>query len=280
MLRSRVSRAAEKPSERRPRSHSCAQYLLVGFFSVRALPPAAGDGQEFVEYGLADNTDQAVTGRDDDPDSGGALSAANEDAVAGRHDEGVDSHRNYSAADLEIVTLREAVARRPAMYFGDYTAEDWPLVIAAWTATDLLDYVVTPRSHAMITLHRNGDLSAAAPGARLTCRVTAQPRSADDVIRRRMWWHQLCSSMAVTVLRNVTPSGTADIIGDELVWNDLSIAVRLTLDADLVGVPSQMWWQDGAARLRAVFATDRFRLPPDRHLTVTDEAAGTVATID
>ncbi|WP_433087490.1 hypothetical protein ACQP1P_16195 [Dactylosporangium sp. CA-052675] len=193
--------------------------------------------------------------------------------------EGVDGHPNYSAADLEIVTLREAVARRPAMYFGDYAAEDWPLVIAAWTATDLLDYVVTPRPRAMVTLHRDGDVSAAVSGARLTWPVAARPRSADDVIRRRMWWHQLGSSMAVTVLRNGTPSGMADVIGDELVWNDLSIAVRLTLDADFVGVAPQMWWRDGVARLRAVFATDRFRLPPDQQLTVTDEAAGTVATI-
>jgi len=48
----------------------------------------------------------------------------------------------YSTADLTILTLREAVLCRPTMYFGDYAASDWPLVIAAWTATELLDHAV------------------------------------------------------------------------------------------------------------------------------------------
>ncbi|MBB4743794.1 hypothetical protein BJY16_007253 [Actinoplanes octamycinicus] len=42
------------------------------------LASVAGGGQEFVEDRLADHTDQAVTGLDDDPDSGGASSAADQ----------------------------------------------------------------------------------------------------------------------------------------------------------------------------------------------------------
>jgi hypothetical protein len=208
-----------------------------------------------------------------------ARAAAHEVGRCRRHDEGVDGDREYSAADLTLVTLREAVARRPAMYFGDYPAADWPLVIAAWTAIDLLDYVATPEPRAMVTLHRGGDISAAVSGARLTWPVTAIPRSAEDLIRRRMWWRQLGSGMAVAVLRNGAPPATAETVGDEWVWDDLSVAVRLTLDADLIAVAPQVWWQDGVARLRAVFDTDRFRLQRDRQLVVTDEAAGTVATI-
>lgn len=207
------------------------------------------------------------------------LSATDEDAVVRRHDVSVDRFPDYTAADLKFVTFREAVARRPAMYFGGYAAEDWPLVIAAWTATDLLDYVATPEPVAMVTLHRDGGLSAAVSGARLTWPLTAKPPSVEDMIRRRMWWRQLGSDMTVTVLRTGLPPGMAENTGDELVWNDLSIAVRLTLDADLIGVAPQVWWRHGVARLRAVFDTDRFQLQPDRQLMVTDEATGTVASV-
>ena len=191
----------------------------------------------------------------------------------------MDGHPRFSAVDLTIVTLPEAVAHRPAVYFGDLAAADRPLVIAAWTAAELLDCVVTPEPHTTVTLHRDGDVSAAVSGARLTWPVTAYPRSADEVILRRMWWHQLGSATTVTTLPDGAPSAKADIIGDELVWNDLSIAVRLTLNADLIGAAPHLWWKNGVARLQGVFATDRFRLPPDRHIAVTDEATGTAATI-
>lgn len=134
--------------------------------------------------------------------------AADEDAVVRHHDVIVDRFPDYTAADLKSVTLREAVARRPAMYFGGYAAEDWPLVIAAWTVTDLLDYVATTEPVAMVTLHRDGELSAAVSGARLTWPVTAKPSSAEDLIRRRMWWRQLGSDMTVTVLRTDAPPGS------------------------------------------------------------------------
>lgn len=165
------------------------------------------------------------------------------------------------------------------MYFGDYSAEDWPLVIAAWTAAGLLEYVAAPKPRVMVTLHRDGDLSAAVTGGRLSWPVVAKPRPVEDLIRERMWWRQLSSSMTVVVLRNGRPPETAEIVGDELVWNDLDIAVRLTLDVEFLGVPPQSWWRDSVARLRAVFDSNSVRLQPDRQLLVTDEAAETVASI-
>jgi hypothetical protein len=166
------------------------------------------------------------------------------------------------------------------MIFGDYSAEDWPLVVTAWTAIDLLEYVTTPEPRAMVTLHRDGDVSATVTGARLSWPVSAKPRPVEDLIRERMWWRQLSSSMTVTVLRNGTPPETAETVSDELVWNDLDIAVRLTPDAEFLAVPPQSWWRDGVARLRAVLdSSDSLRLRPDRQLLVTDEAAGTMASM-
>jgi hypothetical protein len=73
--------------------------------------------------------------------------------------------------------------------------------------------------------------------------------------------------------------GSADVVDDELVWTDLDIAVRVTLDADLFGVARQRWWHDAAARLQAAFATDRFRSMPDRRVTIVDEATGAATQI-
>ncbi len=192
---------------------------------------------------------------------------------------GVTDPPDYSTASLKILTLREAVMRRPTMYFGDYAASDWPLVIAAWTATELLDYAVGPEPHVDVTLHRDGDLSAAVVGARVTRPRSTKPVSVDELVRRRMWWHHLGRSIAVDVHRNGMPPGAGHAVGDEMVWDDLDIVVRLAFDADLIGSEPQMWWHDGGARLRVMFATDRFRVPSGRQIVIADEAAEAMTRI-
>lgn len=47
--------------------------------------------------------------------------------------------RDYSAADITVVSLRKAVLRRPKMYSDSLAAADRPLAILAWTVLDLLD---------------------------------------------------------------------------------------------------------------------------------------------
>lgn len=185
--------------------------------------------------------------------------------------------RDYSTGNLHVLGLRGVVLRRPQMYFGDYAAAEWPLVIAAWTAHELLDYAVGPEPRVDVTLHQDGDLSAAVTGARVAWPAAAPSASVDELIRRRMWWHHLAQSTEVVVRRKGTPAGPADIVDDELVWSELDVVVRLSLDAGLIGVAPHRWWHDGTARLQAVFA-DRFR-PAPGHLTVIDETAGTATQI-
>ena len=79
--------------------------------------------------------------------------------------------------------------------------------------------------------------------------------------------------------RNGMPPGAGHAVGDELVWEDLDIVVRLAIDPDVVGSDPQMWWHDGGARLRVLFATDRFRPQPGRRIAIADEASGTVTRI-
>jgi hypothetical protein len=186
---------------------------------------------------------------------------------------------DYSAARLEVLTLREAVARHPAMYFGDHPTADWPLVVAAWTAFDLLDYGVGSQRSVELILHRDGALSAAVAKGRVARSVTARPAPVDELVRRRMWWHRLGRSTEVTVLRDGGPVGAAEVVGDELVWDDLDIGVRLVLDVDLIGTSPGQWWHAGPARLRALLTTDRFRPAPGQRLTIIDEAAGTTTRI-
>jgi hypothetical protein len=179
----------------------------------------------------------------------------------------------YSPTDITVLTLREVVARRPAMYFGDYPPSDWPLVIAAWTAHTVLDYVVGPHPRVDVTLHRFGDLSAAVAGARLTWPATATLRPLDELVRRRMWWHQLARATAVTVRQGGNHPSTPKKTGGDLVWSDLDIVTRLEFDADLIGVAPDEWWRDGPARLQNVFATRRFRLSPGHRVVIADEAS-------
>jgi hypothetical protein len=182
--------------------------------------------------------------------------------------------RDYSAARLDALTLREVVARHPAMYFGDYPSADWPLVIAAWTAFDLLAYRIGPQRSVELILHRDGDLSATVVKARVARSATARPAPVEELVQRRMWWRQLCRSTTVTVRRGCGPAGVAQVVGDEWVWDGLDIGVRLAPDVDLIGTSPQQWWHEGPARLRALFRTDRFRPAPDDQLTIIDEGAG------
>jgi hypothetical protein len=115
------------------------------------------------------------------------------------------------------------------------------LVIVAWTATDLFDYAVGPEPRVDVTLHRDGALSAAVVGARVTWPTTAKPVSVHELIRRRMWWRQLGRSMVVHVRSDGLPSGAGNAVGDEVVWNDLDIVVRSALDGGLIGCAPQLW---------------------------------------
>jgi hypothetical protein len=188
-------------------------------------------------------------------------------------------HPDYSQADIKVVTLREAVLHRPAMFFGDYRPPDWPVVIAAWTAADMLDYAVPPRRRAAVTLHGDGDLSATVAMARVVRPAAARPLPIEELVRRRMWWHQLARSTTVVVGRAGKAAVEPQRVDDGLVWSGLDIVVRLELDAQLVGVAPEAWWQDGPARLRDVFATLGVHLTADDQVVVLDEATGTTLTL-
>jgi len=191
----------------------------------------------------------------------------------------VRRYLDYSRTDIQVMTLREAVSRRPGMYFGEYQQPDWPLVMAAWTAHEMLDYLVPPRRQATVTLHGNGDLSASVARARIERPATAQQLPIDHIIRRRMWWHELARSTTIAVGQAGTDTAEPEHVDDRLVWSDLAIEVRLELDAQLIGIGPELWWQDGPARLQHIFGSPHFHLAADDQLVILDEATGTTLTV-
>jgi hypothetical protein len=159
-----------------------------------------------------------------------------------------------------------AVKANPGLYFGAYPAEDRPLVIAAWTAADLLR--LAPDAPCVdVTLHRGGALSATVHGAT----VAAGTRPVADVIRSGMWYTEL--SRATTV-HTTSPRAIPRQGGPQQVWSGLTVTVHSDLDASLFGLPDGSWWRNGVARFAKLLATPRHRPPDGRHVRVLEEATG------
>ncbi|HTJ37442.1 MAG TPA: hypothetical protein VL738_29795 [Dactylosporangium sp.] len=162
----------------------------------------------------------------------------------------------------------------PGMYFGAFPAADWPLVIAAWTAADLLR-LAGDEPRVDLVLHRGGALSATVRGARVTAPAADPQRPLADVIRAGMWYTELARSTTV----DTGPPATPALTDGHYVWTALTVTVHSELEGSLFGTPASQWWRDGVTRLRAVLATPRHR-PPDGHrVHVTDETTGETAVL-
>jgi hypothetical protein len=187
-----------------------------------------------------------------------------------------------AVADYALPRLRtrtrsviDAVKAHPGMYFGAFPAGDWPLVVAAWTAADLLRLAEDAPSVELV-LHRGGALSASVRGARVSAPAAGPARDVTDLIRAGMWYTELACTTAI----DAGPEDAPELIGDEHVWLGLDVTVRSELDGDLFGgIPAEARWRDGLPRLTAVLATPRHRPPDGRRVHVTDEAAGETADL-
>jgi hypothetical protein len=92
-------------------------------------------------------------------------------------------------------------------------------------------------------------------------------------------WHELARSTTISVGQDGRDAAKPQRVDDRLIWSDLDIVVRLELDAQLIGVAPDLWWQDGLARLRRVFAAPRFHLSADDHFAIIDEATGATLNV-
>ncbi|MEV0272289.1 hypothetical protein AB0H43_26230 [Hamadaea sp. NPDC050747] len=190
--------------------------------------------------------------------------------------EGMAQRPDYSNTTLCVVTLREAVCARPAMYFGDWPAADWPLVMCAWTVHELLAYSAEAPKRVDVTLGIDGVLAAAVDQARLTWPTRAKKTTVEEIVGRRMWWAQLGHSNTVTIQQAGRTPGPPKQVGDLLIWDGLRITTRMDLDPEMFGVPADSMWLDAAPRLGQIFTTDRFRLPTDSQVMITNDGVGIV----
>jgi hypothetical protein len=183
---------------------------------------------------------------------------------------------DYTAADLTVVTLREAVLRRPGMYFGSFAATDWPLVILAWTVLDLLELAPADSPRIQVTVRSNGRFDASVRRGSLVCPARAQ--TAADAVRLRQWWTQLCRDVTITIggpgqalaLENV-PTGD---FGRRMLA-DVDIAVAASVDSDVVSAPPATWWPSWLDRLPDVLHRLGSELTPGQQIVAADEASGT-----
>jgi hypothetical protein len=167
-----------------------------------------------------------------------------------------------------------AVKANPGLYFGAFPASDWPLVIASWTAGDLLR-LAPHAARVDLTLHHTGALSATVRDATVSAPPSAGPRPVADIVRAGMWHVELSRSTTVHV--------TADRVVPEpypaRTWSGLTVTVHSELDATLFGLPDGSWWRDGVNRFGRLMTNPRHRPPEGQHIRVTDEATGESAEL-
>ncbi|WP_433075448.1 hypothetical protein ACQP1P_29235 [Dactylosporangium sp. CA-052675] len=171
--------------------------------------------------------------------------------------------------------MSSAVKANPGLYFGAFPAADWPLVIAAWTAADLLR--LAPAAPVVdVILHRGGPLSATVRGATVAAPPHEARRPVADIIRSGLWYTELSRSTTV----HTTSDHPSPLPGEaDRVWSGLTVTVHSELDANLFGLPDGTWWRDGIARFAKILATPRHRPPDGRRVHVTDERTGERASL-
>jgi hypothetical protein len=181
----------------------------------------------------------------------------------------------YSAAHITPLTLREAVKRRPGMYFGTFATSDWPLVILAWTVLDLLDLAPAENPVAEVTVRSDGSVSASVRRASVFWPARAQ--TAADAVRLRQWWTQLCRDVNISVTRDGQTVGLASAPTDDyghrtLVGVDITVAA--SVDPEVVSAPPATWWINWLDGLPDVAHRIGFEFTPRQQIIAVDEASG------
>lgn len=161
--------------------------------------------------------------------------------------------------------MSDAVKANPGLYFGSYPAEDWPLIVAAWTAADLLRLAPSAPSVALV-LREGGTLSATVRGAVVTS-PSPSPSSVAEVIKSGMWYSELSRETVVTT--SCGPDAAA--VPDGFAWHDLVVTVHSTLSGGALTTTAGSWWSASLTRLAAVLNTPRHRPPDGQQIHVTNE---------
>jgi hypothetical protein len=210
-------------------------------------------------------------------------SASSSRAAAGPSpQEGVTGAPDRSPNAAEAATpstLRDAVARRPAMYFGPVDPPDWPLVIVLWNILEALD--LEPADGAVeVTVRADGRFASSVRRASML--VSAHAQTAADAVKRQFWWLQLCRDVSISVGRDGRPVDlTAEPVDEygQRRLADVDIMVVASIDPAVVPAPPETWWANWLDRLPELADHLGFRFTSRQEVIVVDEASGTHRTL-
>jgi hypothetical protein len=189
------------------------------------------------------------------------------------------SQDDYTAIDLTPLTLRDAVLRRPGMYFGAHPRSDWPLVMLAWTTSDLMGRAATSQHDIDVTVHRDGQFEV--HGCELTIFWPRRARTLEDAIRLSHWWAALNRSTTIVVGdvdRGALEVAPTDEHGHRTV-TVADVCVRVVCETDLIGSGPAVWWGGWIDRLPAVLNAIGLEPAVNKHIVAFDEVEGRRVTI-
>jgi hypothetical protein len=152
----------------------------------------------------------------------------------------------YTAADIVPLTMREAIEKRPAMYFGDRPRSDWPLVMMGMTVLKLARHVPSPARTVQVTVHAAGDFTVSVGGAS-TSWNPQRVESAKAAFSNDLWWRHVALATSVTV--SDPPGGSTTDQNGRLHLDDVAISVRMACDPDVAQSDASVWWEDWISRL-------------------------------
>jgi hypothetical protein len=186
---------------------------------------------------------------------------------------------DYTARDLTPLTFRDAVLRRPGMYFGTHPRSDWPLMMLAWTTSDLMDRAAASQHSVEATVHRDGQFEV--HGRELTIFCPRRAQTLEDAIRLSQWWATLNRSTAIVVRdvdRDALKAEPTDEHGHRTVTG-ANVSVRVTCDTDLLGSVPAAWWQGWIDRLPTLMKSIGLEPGVNKHIVAFDEVSGRRVTI-
>lgn len=176
-----------------------------------------------------------------------------------------------AAAVVPLTSMREAIEKRPDMYFGGRPRSSWPLDMMALTVIKLGRHVPSPDRIAQVTVHADGHFTVSVRGA-----ITSwNPRRVDGpetALINDLWWRHVALSTTVTV--SEPSNGTTT---NEHGWHFLDgvdISVRMACDPAIAHSDASVWWDGWTSGLPTVI-DNLVRRPEDEcRVVMVDERIG------
>jgi hypothetical protein len=187
--------------------------------------------------------------------------------------------QEYEAPDLEVLAYREAVLRRPGMFFEPGPRSTWPLVMLAWTAIDLMMRAGSSQHIVEAAVLRDGRFKVSVRDA--TVFRPGIARTLEETVRLAQLWSGLNRSTVVVVSggdEEALPGVSSDDHRPRT-FAGVDISILVECDSDLLGSGPGDWWQGWIDRVPAVLTTAGLARYGGGPIVAFDESSGQRVTI-